>query len=472
MSTMQPSASAVTPSFPLSIKQNRIISEAVIINIFILVLILISQYSTLTTVIGGLSIILYLSIAAVTRPIKSFFLIFGIKLTFDALWFIRLPIPQFEEFKLLEFSIIPMFVLILMGPQLSRQSPRWPIIYSLFYILWIILAMVLNGYGFDLELLIRQSGIFLGLLIGLKYIKNEKHFSTLVYLMFISTIIPVLASAAQIFIGQIEIPIFHYKIDTIREYRYSGLYYDPATAGMVNVISLLSNAYLISSGYIKKRYEIFHKIFIPLNIFIILAGGTRSIIGVGFFILLIFFTRDLKKSFKLFPFILLVILLSKPFIDQVTVRSAGEIQSNIRIADLMLETDYRTIFTGRVSIWQDIWYEFSDSGLIQRLLGTGMSSNAHSSYFFLLLQIGWLGLMFYVFFNISLIVSLFHERIEGIYKISAILMLGSLLTIGISATTAIYTSFQWIVYLIVGGVLNMGVTSKYKWKGILPRIRF
>ena len=470
---MQPSILVGTSPATLTMKQYRIMNETFIINVLIFVVILIAQYSAVPAAIGGLSIILYLSLTALTRPVKSFFLIFGIKLTFDALWFLKLPFSEFEKFKLLEFFIIPMILLIFVGPKLSRQSLRWPILSSLLYIVWVILAMIFNGYGIDYETLIRQSGIFLGLLIGLKYIKDEEHFSLLIYVVFISTIIPVLASVIQIFAGQIDIPIFYYKLDSIREYRYSGLYYDPATTGMVNVISLLSNTYLISSGIVKKRYEIFHKIFIPLNMFVILAGGTRSMISVGFFILLVFLTRNLKKSLKIIPFILLVIVLSKPFIDQVMVRSTAELERNIEVMEIMQETDYRTMFTGRVSLWQDIWYEFNESGFIQKLLGTGMSSNAHSSYFFLLLQIGWLGLIFYILLNISLIIGLWRERIGGIYKVSAILSLVSLLIIGLSATTAIYTSFQWIVYLIVGGVLNMGVISKYKWKSIFPlRIRF
>jgi len=249
---MQFSIPVRTSPTNLTFKHNQIMIETIIINVLIIVLVFISQYSFVPAAIGGFSIILYLTMTALTRPAKSFFLIFGIKLTFDALWFLKLPFPEYERFKLLELFMIPMIFLVFVGPKLSRQSLRWPIWCSLFYVLWVILAMLLNGNDLDLSLLIRQSGIFLGLFIGLKYLKDEEYFSTLIYMMFISTIIPMLASLVQIIVGPIGIPIFHYKLDSIREYRYSGLYYDPATAGMVSVISLLCNTYLISSGIVKR----------------------------------------------------------------------------------------------------------------------------------------------------------------------------------------------------------------------------
>jgi O-antigen ligase len=462
MSAIESTVSVKTQTTPLSLKQNKLVNQALIINVLIFVLILISSYTTLPAIIGGISIILYLSARALISPVKTFLLIFGIKLTFDALWFLKLPFPELETYRLLDLFLIPVFVLILLGPKLAKHGFRWPIWFSFIYLIWVILSMGLNGINPDIEIIIRQSGILIGLLIGLRYIKGKEQFDLFLYLIFISTIIPVFASLIQLVAIQLDVVLFYYKSDPTMVFRASGLYYDAGTTGMVNIMSMLSNVYLLQTGIVKSKYRKYHTLFIPLNILAIISGGTRSMIGVALVIIIILFLKYMKQTIKILFFVLIVIVFfSKPYIDPIVSKSAKDIKRNVEITELLSETEYRTMFTGRVGMWQDIWQEFNESTFLQKLFGTGLSSNAHSSYFFLLLQIGWLGLLLYLVLNISLILALWRGRIPKFQKIIAMLSLQAVLLIGISLSTVVYTSFQWFIYIVVGGVLNMRATEKY-----------
>lgn len=441
----------------LSLQQGKLIRQALMINVFIIISIIASSYSTMPAFIGGILIVLYLSTRALISPVKTFFIVFGIKLTFDALWFVRL--PGFEDYGLLHLFLIPVFVLVFFGPKTARHGPRWPISYAFIYLLWVSLTMVTNNVKFDPELLFRQSGIIIGLLVGYRYLRDTEDFNLLAYLIFISTIVPALASLAQILMGP-DVAIFHYKFDTIREYRYSGLYYDPATTGMVNVLSLGSNLYLLYVGAVKERYRKYHYAFIPLSFLVILSGGTRSIIFTASFILAIFLIRNVRKTFVIIPLLLIVFFLSQSYIDKVVERSAYDVKRPVQLNQILQETEYRTMFTGRIGLWQDIWERVKSGTPFQQLFGSGLSSNAHSSYFFLLLQIGWLGLISYVLSHIFLFMGLLYRNIPKTQKLLALLSLSSILMVGFSASTVAYTSFQWIIYLIVGGVLNMEINRQ------------
>lgn len=456
----------------LSEKHRKNIKRVMIINAAILISIILKPYSVMPAVMVGVLILFYLIMTAFMNPIKAFFIIFGIKLTFDAFWNIQIPLSTFE-LGLLDIIFIPFLILMLVGPTIQRQTPRWPLYLTFFYLLWSILATMVNGYYPDIALIIRQSGIFFGLLFGLKYIRNQESFNDLIYFIFISTLVPLFASLLQIGLNAFGITILYYKLEKVRELRLSGLYFDSATTGMVIITSLISNIYLLHIGFIRKKYRKYCLFLIPLSFFIILAGGTRSMIGVALFVIVLYIVKNLKKTLILVPLLLIITFFGRTYINEVTLKTSKEINREIKITEILQESEYRTMFTGRVSIWQDIWNEVKNSTTLQKLFGTGKSSNAHSSYFFLLLQIGWMGMIYYIFINIALIVKLSSSKTADILKTSTLLALFSLLLIGTSATTACYTSFQWIVYQIVGGVLAIGTIDNKMESDVGPiRIRY
>lgn len=435
-------------------KMTGILKKVIILNAFVFALVLISVYSMLAAFTGGLLIIMYLFANSVRKPAEVFFIIFGIKLTFDALWQVKpLSLPSLGSVGLLELFFVPVLIIALIGPRMERDKVKWPLVLALVYLGWVALAMLVNGRGIDYEILVRQSGLFLGLLLGMKYVRDYDDLNKIVYLVFISTIIPVLASVVQFATMGLDIPIFHCTMSTVRGYRIAGLYYDTGTAGMVNVICILSNAYLINFGLVKKDYRYFHLAMIPLCVLVILAGGTRAVIIVAFLGILVSMVRKPKTALRVAPLLIAVFIVAQPHIDRVIVRNSLEMIEKEEMTQIMERPDYRPMFTGRVGLWQDVWNKFRSGNDLEQLVGSGLSSNAHSTYFYLLLQVGWMGLAFYVVFNLLLLYKIINSKAPFLRKSVAVASLVSLLLIGISMSTVMYTSFQWIVYIVVGGVI-------------------
>jgi hypothetical protein len=433
----------------------RLMKSAGIINIFILVLLFINHYSGTAALAGGLLVLLFLFAMAVRNPFEAFFVMFGIKFTYDALWVVEnFTIPFVGEIGLLHLFFFLILLITLLGPSIRKPAPKWTVVLAGVYLLWVLAATVFNGIGINPDSLIKQSSLLFGLLLGFKYVRKRDDFDKLVLLIFLSTIIPVVVSAYQVIMKGDSLPILHYTMDTVRGYRMAGLYYDSATTGMVNIISILCNVYLISMGIIRRRYTVFQLVMIALNVLVVLAGGTRSVIIVTFIGLMMVLSWHTKAALKLSPLILVVVLFSQPYIDRMVERTSYEIRGKVQVSEILVDEDYRQLFTGRVSIWQEIWKVFNRGSFFQILFGSGRLSNAHSSYFFLLLQIGGMGLSFYLAYNASLLLVLWSRSGFNIERFLAFTALLSFLLVGIAMTTVGYSSFQWVVYLLVGSTLG------------------
>jgi len=228
---------------------------------------------------------------------------------------------------------------------------------------------------------------------------------------------------------------------------------------------MMSNSYLLFSDLIKQAHRKYFYIFFGFSLLGILIGGTRSMSVVAFFILLVLLAKNIKQTISIVPVILIVLFLGQTSINSMISKSQFDIAKSLLKKpsdplELLQETDYRTMMTGRVGIWQDVWKWFNKASVLQQIFGTGLTSNAHSSYFFLLLQIGWFGLAFYFLFHIRILMTLLVFNIPLIEKLIAIFVLMTVLLLGISLSAVIYTSFQWITYFLLGSILNIGLTTK------------
>ncbi len=440
----------------LDVQDKHIVQKTILINIIIIFLFMFSSYSMDISFLGGIIIIFYLSVKAAVKPVEAILMIFGIKLTFDSLWIVKPESYGSDMFNLLEIYCFPIVILSILSIRHIKRREFWPLFFTFIYLLWATLAMTFNGVNIDGPLLIRQSGMLFGFLIGLAYIKKEKHFDTVVFLLFISTLIPVLASLLQVLCGQADIQILNFKHSAIRGFRYSGFYYDPGSSGMVSIVSIFACAYLISSDKVGLKLRKILYGFIGCNIFLIIVGGTRSMIVAAFIILIVFFYKYKRIAIRFMPLALIVALLSQPYIEKAAYKTTKEIYKPIKVSELMQETDYRTMFTGRVGKWQEIWRKIKKGSAWQICFGHGLSSNAHSSYFFLLLHIGWLGLIYYLLFQFMVLYKISMMKVTTALKMTSMLAIVSVLVIGISLTVVLYTSFQWIAYLILGAAISIG----------------
>lgn len=438
-------------------QSRKIIQEIVFLNTSILFLIFTGFIQSQIALFGGLCIILYLTHISLSKPLRAFFIFFGIKLTFDGLWFIELPVRLPGNINLLVLIIIPLIILVFLGLKIPNKSVRWTLEFSFIYLSWVIIATLFNGNKPNINLLVRQSAIIFGFIIGLKYIKDKDSFGMLCKVVFISTIIPILASLVQFLAYKQGISFLFHKISSVRGVRLCGIYFDPATTGMVNLISMITNLYLVMYGDNKNRYRKFLLLFYALSLFSIAIGGTRSMVLTAAAITIIPLVRKPRLVVKFAPLILIVAFVSQPYVEKAVEKTIKETQK-IKFNDfknILNETEYSTAFTGRVNLWQDIWKKYKSSTDIQKLFGTGLTSNAHSSYFFLLLQIGLLGLMFYVLFHLKLLYSLWQKRSTNPLFVFGMLAVIAILMVGSSASTVMYTSFQWLIYLLIASSLNI-----------------
>jgi hypothetical protein len=448
------------------------------INILIFLLVFVKTYSDDVATVGGLVIIGYVFLNALTNPKEAIYLFFGIKLTFDALWELKIfGLGFIGKIGLLELMILPVIYLTFFGKKMSRSLPKWPVGLIILYVTWVFCAMLFNDTSsVDVNLLIRQACLLFGLIIGLKYIETIEDFQTAAYFVFLSTIIPVLAALMQSTLGAfIDLPFFHYKMDSTRGLRASGLFYDPATMGMVVIISLVMNLYLLQSNLVKQGFRNLHYLFIPVCIYVGIIGSTRSIIFTSLAVTSIFLISNIKRAVLLLPFILLTIILSQPYLENVFVKTSRENVHQSQFKEMLHETESRTMFTGRVGIWQDIWDKHKSITWVQQLFGTGMSSNAHSTYFFLLLQIGWLGLILYLFYHYRLIIYFARAQLPRMFIYILMGTVLSNLLMGISASTVNYTSFQIAISFIMGAgiaIAKAGTSEKIPIANTNPVIRY
>ncbi len=430
------------------------LKQALWLNGVILVLLILSRVAPVAAFLGGLGIIAVLAVLTVFSPQTALYLLFGSKLTFDMLWNLELG-TSLLPYSLLELMLLPALLLLLGLRPIGRSESRLVLAAAVGYLAWVVLATLANAQPLSLPLLVRQSGLVLGLIWGAGYVRHPRQLTTLVYLLLVSTLVPVLITSLQVALSQVGVSIFYFTQDTVRGSRPAGPYYDAATAGMVSITSLLCNVFLLSCGAIARRHRRWHLLLLVMTAFNLVASGTRSVIIVGAVIAVPFLFRSLRQALAVVAVAGAIAWAGTPYLDAVYEKSLRDVRSDVDASQLLQDDEYGTLLTGRVSLWQDVWRQSSRSTLVQQLLGSGRCSNAHSTYFFLLLQVGWLGLAYY------LAVSLFAARVvwrscpdrgAGALALAA---LGCFLALGLSMTTVSYTSFQWLVYLLVGGALGL-----------------
>jgi hypothetical protein len=448
----------------------QLLRKVVILNGLILALVGAAVVSPLAAFAGGVMIVLYLTVRFTRDPREAFFLFFGTKLTFDALWHVRaFSLPGLGSIGLLDLIIVPVILMVAVGPKLRITRESRVLWFAGFYLFWVVGATLMNGNGINLELGLRQAGILFGLVLGMKYIEDQETFDNVVMLVFLSSVIPVLTAVLQNLPGFSGLPVFYHTESTVRGLRTAGLYYDSATLGMVSVISLFCNVYILSRGLVKGRYLRLLLMMVPLTLVVIFAGATRSVMMVALGGMVFLTMKNLKRAVTLLPLVVAVVIVMQPYIERAVERSAREVQEKVEVNQLLTDRQYRGIFTGRMYLWQNVWKEFNEGNDLQLLFGHGAAANAHSTYFFLLMQIGWFGLAYYLAFNAAIVKNLLRSEAGRETRDFAVVSAAGLLLIGISMTTVKYTSYQWITFMFAGSVLvfPLGERLRREAKGAL-----
>ena len=444
-------------NFNFSIHSYKLIKEIFLLNIVISLVALIGNVIFSVSLIFSLCVLIYLILESLKRPKRTIYIILGIKLTFDMLWYIKLPLLGGFSFGMLEVIFLPLLITFLRSDY-SNKINFFFLFISFLLIYWQF-AFGING-NLTIDGFFRSSGILIGLLCALILVRESRDFNLIVTCIFISTIFPVLLTFVQYILdlGGVEI-LFSKGGGVLRGKRLSGLYYDPATSGMVSLISIISGLYLIIINYFDRRYIY---TIIAIAGFMCIIGQTRSILFISSLIFSIFFFKYISKSYKAFIiFVPILFYFGGDYINQVWDKSLQDIPSVNEVEFLLQDSDYSTLLTGRIGIWQNYWEKFVNATFIEKVLGHGyISGHSHNSYLGLLLHSGVLGLSLYLIFHFLVIIQLISSsKLIGDINLVSFFSILAILLIGFSATAVIYTSFQWIIYFIIGSQIILNNNS-------------
>jgi hypothetical protein len=443
------------------VKKFSIIRNVWILNIAILTIFAAGQFDVRLGFGLTVVLLLYLMAICIEMPRSAFFIVIGIKFVFDSLW--TVDIPETEGLKATHLFLVPLCLLAFSKVPIHRGSSK---LISLFviYLAWLFVSSTANGIGFNVELFVRHSIPVFGIVFVSKYMRHWQDLDLLIYVIAIGTLIPLSAILVQYVFMLNGVEILFSKYDAFRGVRISGLYYDAGTSGSIALIALISSSYMI----LKKNFLLPGATSIAyiagfLSVSAALLGETRAIVAIAVVIIVLLilvgsFVLAKPKKILLFVLVLMpALMLFENNIDSMMKKTALDSDfSGISLGEVMSDSRTRTLLTGRVGLWQDIWHDYEKSSLTQKMFGSGKSTNAHSTYFYLLFKIGMLGLIFYLMIHVLMVVNILrNSTLAKPIRMAGTVIVFTILALGISLNVTLYTTYQIVLYLLAGSIMLM-----------------
>ena len=181
-------------NFNFSLEAYKLIKEIFLLNFIISLVALVGHVTSSVSLIFSLSLLLYLVIESLRRPKRTLYIILGVKLTFDMLWFIKLPILGVFSFGMLEIIFLPLLITFIRSNYSNKINSLFVLV--LFISAYWQFAFVVNG-NLPIEGMLRISGILIGLTCAMILVRDIRDYRLLVTCIFISTIFPVILSFFQ-----------------------------------------------------------------------------------------------------------------------------------------------------------------------------------------------------------------------------------------------------------------------------------
>lgn len=447
---------------------NKDIRFVAFFNVVILIIALIAYADNDLGYFLGAGLAFLFTLLAISDPKTAIFRLFGVKMTYDLLWFVlppeSLPIPL----KLTELFFLPFVMCLILGVLRERIVTRGAIAVGITFAIWCGLAQILNSYGRDnYTHLIRTSGPVIGLLVGMAFIAAKEDFNTICKLVLLSTVAPILAGVTQIVMNSFGVQIFFFTEGSVRGARYAGLNHDAGGLGLAALVGILCAVYLLYAGALRVAVARSLYFFIGLAFFIVLIGGTRSVVLTTGSVLAAFIALEMGKGWKLLPFVALALWFGQPYIEKMSERSLSEIRVSTRtrqfdVSKVLIDTRYSGLMTGRMGLWQRVYDVHLSASPTQQIFGTGRLFDAHSTYFFLLVYIGKAGLLTFILFNGLLLRAIWVSGADNQLRFASLIGLSVFLAMGLALTTVSYTTIQWMLYLFVGATIRIGYEESFR----------
>ena len=315
-------------------------------------------------------------------------------------------------------AVLPLFLLFYYFEN-RRPFSKWQK-KILLLMSWAILSslVVFLSYEMNFMVLLKQlfkilSGVAVYIAFPLIF-KNEKDVNLLTNAFLISTIFPGLQVGAQYFLGA---NVLGLKADVVGDniVMFSGVYGNYGVFGIISWIGSL--CVIIKLGLTQKKRLFYTSLFI-LYLLIGFLTLSRTIVILMFVILLGLLTL-LVKSRKGGIFILFILLgfiaVNSPVVqysyEKLKKRSKNEIEV------LTGERDIVYGMHGRIGRWdKNLSRFFSEYDIFEQMVGTDLYIGPHGDYFFWLFSHGFIGLLIYLSFIISLFFYV-KTRLKGVRDI-------------------------------------------------------
>ncbi|NIM17566.1 MAG: hypothetical protein GTO45_36595 [Candidatus Aminicenantes bacterium] len=330
------------------------------------------------------------------------------------------PIPGFRATELIG-AIFPIILLVYYferHPPLSRSQKKIFLLISwaLFSSLIVLLNFGVNAYVIFKQFFKLLNGFAVFIAFPLIF-RNNRDVNLLINAFLISTIFPALQITAQYLIGADFLGLKAHVSGDIT--LYSGVYGNHGVFGIISWMGLLS--IITKLGVNNKKNRL---LYVSLFIFYLLVGFTTFsrtimvlmlVILFGFILLLV---RSKKGGILLLTICLVLLAVISPVAEvayeNIKKRSLSEIEI------LRGERDIIYGLHGRVGRWDSKLTVFlQEYSIFEQMIGTDLSIGPHGDYFSWLFSYGFIGLLLYLSFIISLlfyvktrlkrVISVFHK---------------------------------------------------------------
>lgn len=212
--------------------------------------------------------------------------------------------------------------------------------------------------------------------------------------------------------GIITILVFYLGLsnsDTTRGLiRYNGLYNDPGTPSYLSVICLLFGT--LYKEILKDRLSslmryVYYATW-ALSAYVLYITLTKSALLMFVVFLIMYYGLHRKKLFLIVPLIVAGTYISFNLIEGLNTR----FETELNYVNDANEDNAKSLGTGRVSRWENLWdYYTNDLDLTSKLIGTSHNYGAHNQYLAYLLQVGIIGLCFFIILIVN-----FYLRLQTI----------------------------------------------------------
>jgi len=297
--------------------------------------------------------------------------------------------------------------------------------------------------------------------IGHRFMGNDRDRLRIIGIIWITTMLISVLSVIQYSQGT-------YNIDISQGVeRFSGFYNDPGTPSYNAIISLVFGTLYVEMLRKQKRMvTLIVRIALILTIFVAATTLKITVTKSALLMLIVFlamwFGLYKRKVYIVFPLIILGSFYIYIKSETIQLRVAPELE--FLTAEELSMDQARHIGEGRIAVWERLLIYYSqDYDLFQKLFGSKRSFGAHNQYIAYLMEVGLMGLTFFL-----IILLRFYRRLIFLFRkygqpdtYMAIVLLTQFAIVGLAGHPFYYTTLLWYLMILLS-VVNVDFSESVR----------